>query len=297
MLVSVFYSILKPPQKEAFFMGDKKIIAIQGIIGSFHHEAAHHLFGKREEILPCQTFDDVIQSVTLKKATYGIMAIENSLAGSIISNYKLLRHSGLVICGEVGLKIHLQVLGLKGILMENITEVHSHPIALRQCAHFLSQYPHIKIVETFDTAGSAKYIQESQLKKVVAIAGKLASSIYNMDIMFSEIQDHEMNFTRFLALKRVNTQPISEVINKISVYFETGHKAGSLAKILNVISEYKINLGKLQSYPIPSKNYLYGFYATFDVNDIQRKQLKEALRLFTTYHQILGEYKKGETYE
>jgi prephenate dehydratase len=272
-------------------------IAIQGVRGSFHHEAATYFFGEQNTLLECRTFEEVIACVQHGQVPYAVMAIENSLAGSIIPNYHLLRHSGLEICGEVGIKVCQNLLALRGTRMEHIREIHSHPMALRQCAAFLGKHQHVKVVETFDTAGSAQSISANHLTDVGAIAGPLAARVFNLEIIAPGIEDHEMNFTRFLILKKPETEPIEQNPNKLSVYFETKHEPGSLAKLLSVISALEINLGKLQSHPIPSRNTHYGFYATLDIDHPDKlTPLKTMLDAMTTHYKILGFYNKGQTH-
>ncbi|MFK7952533.1 MAG: prephenate dehydratase [Ekhidna sp.] len=275
----------------------KRKVSIQGMKGSFHNEAAFKVLGKEIALVECHTFEETIQAVNEGKADYAVMAIENSLAGCIIPNYNLLRRSGLEVCGEVGIKVTLNLLALNGTSLEEIKEVHSHQMALRQCVTFLDQHENIRRVEAFDTAGSAQMIKEQNLKGVAAIAGDLAAEEYGLEIISGGIEDHLLNFTRFLILKKADSPSLSKEVNKLSVYFETQHTAGSLAQFLTVVSALGINLSKLQSFPIPSKNTHYGFYATFDVEGVdQIDQLKIMMNSLTPEHKILGAYKKGETH-
>ncbi len=272
-------------------------IAIQGIRGSFHHEASRHLFGADIELDECRTFDDVVTSTQAGAVDYGVMAIENSLAGCIIPNYNLVRNSKLEVCGEVGLRVKLNLMAQEEVALDEIKEVHSHQMALRQCASFLNSLNGCQIVEAYDTAGSAKRINQEQLTHVGAIAGKLAAEEHGLNIIHAGIEDHDLNYTRFLVLKKPEVDPISDEINKLSVYFQTSHSPGSLAQLLSVISEAGINLSKLQSHPVPSKNTLYGFFATLDVSGIEQlEELKQLLAMMTIHHQILGAYKRGETH-
>jgi prephenate dehydratase len=278
-------------------MSEQLKIAIQGVRGSFHHEASNYVFGDSVKLDECVTFTDVIEHTTDGIADYGIMAIENSLAGCIIPNYNLLRHSNLEVCGEVGIRVKLNLLVANGVKLEDLKEVHSHQMALRQCGTFLNTIPHCAIVESFDTAGSAKNILENNLTGVAAIASNLASQEYGLNVLAAGIEDHKLNYTRFLVLKKKETAPISENPNKINIYFQTQHSPGSLAQLLSVISGLGINLSKLQSHPVPSKNSLYGFFATLDIqNTDQIDHLKILLEAMTISFQILGVYKKGETY-
>lgn len=276
---------------------DKRKVSIQGMKGSFHNEAALKVLGSDIDLVECHTFEDVIQAVKTDKADYGTMAIENSLAGCIIPNYNLLRKSGLEVCGEVGIKVTLNLMALKGSFLEDIKEVHSHQMALRQCVTFLDKHQNIKRIEAFDTAGSAQMIKEQNLKGVAAIAGNLAAEEYGLEVIESGIEDHLLNFTRFLILKKAESPQLSKEVNKLSVYFETKHTAGALAHFLTVVSGLGINLSKLQSFPIPSKNTHYGFYATFDIDKSdQIEQLKIMLNALTLTFDLLGAYKKGETH-
>ncbi len=278
-------------------MTQKLKIAIQGIRGSFHHEASCHVFGEEISLVECKTFNEVTESTAEGVADFGVMAIENSLAGCIIPNYNLLRQSGLEVCGEVGLRVKLNLLALEGESMDGLTEIHSHQMALRQCATFLNTVNGMRIVETFDTAGSALNILENNLTGVGSIAGNLAASEYGLQVVAAGIEDHKLNYTRFLVLKRNERGPISSQFNKTSIYFQTSHTPGSLAQLLSVISGLGINLSKLQSHPVPSKNSLYGFFATLDFESVdQIENLKILLEAMTIHYQILGIYKKGETY-
>ena len=278
-------------------MTQKKKIAIQGLRGSFHHEASNHVFGTEIDLEECHTFEKVIEATKSGTADYGVMAIENSLAGCIIPNYNLLRQSGLEVCGEVGLRVRLNLLALNGQKVEDLKEVHSHQMALRQCASFLATQPSIKIIEAFDTAGSAKHILDNELEGIGAIAGNLAAQEYGLTNLAEGIEDHKLNYTRFLVLKTQNGVSISDENEKMSIYFQTKHSPGSLAQLLSVISGLGINLSKLQSHPVPSKNSHYGFFATLDLsNDDQIEHLRILLEAMTIHYQILGVYKKGETH-
>jgi prephenate dehydratase len=275
----------------------KRKVSIQGMKGSFHNEAALKVLGKDIELVECHTFEETIQAVKNDEADYGVMAIENSLAGCIIPNYNLLRKSGLEVCGEVGIKVTLNLMALEGTSLEEITEVHSHQMALRQCVTFLNQHEEIRRVEAFDTAGSAQVIKEQKLKGIAAIAGNLAAAEYGLEVIAAGIEDHLLNFTRFLILKKPTSPALSNEVNKLSVYFETKHTPGALAQFLSVVSALEINLGKLQSFPVPSKNTHYGFYATFDIaGKEQIEQLKIMMNSLTPEYKILGAYKKGKTH-
>lgn len=278
-------------------MGKELKIAIQGVRGSFHHEASNHVFGDDISLVECTTFDEVTENTNKGDADFGIMAIENSLAGCIIPNYNLLRQSGLEVCAEVGIRVKLNLLALEGDSLEDLKEIHSHQMALRQCGSFLTTVNGTRIVEAFDTAGSAQYILENNLKGIGSIAGNLAVSEYGLNVLAEGIEDHKLNYTRFLVLKRKEADPIMTEFNKTSIYFQTKHSPGALAQLLSVISGLGINLSKLQSHPVPSKNSLYGFFATLDFDSVdQIEHLKILLESMTIDYQILGIYKKGETH-
>ena len=274
----------------------EKKVAIQGLRGSFHHEAAELYFQEKPELIECETFKEVIDSVTDGSANAGIMAIENSLAGSIIPNYNLLRKNKVSIVGEVGLRVRMNVIAIPGTSIDQIKEIHSHQMALRQCATFFANHPQIKMVESFDTAGSVKEIADKKLDGIAAIASQQAAKEYEMEILKAGIEDHDLNYTRFLIIQKPGSE-IAEGANKVSVYFQTGHEPGALAKLLTIISGLGINLGKLQSHPVPSKNTLYGFFATLEIDDPDQLQdLKIVMARITSDFEILGIYKKGVTH-
>ncbi len=273
-----------------------KKVAIQGLKGSFHHEAANHFFGEHLTLIECEDFPTMIRSVTEGKADQGIMAIENSLAGCIIPNYNLLRTHDVEVIGEVGIRVRMNVMALPGTRGEEIDEVHSHQMAIRQCGNFFNDYPTIKVVESFDTAGSAKKIQQEKLRNIAAIASQQAAQEYGLEIIKANIEDHDLNYTRFLVLQKKGGLPVNDP-NKVSIYFQTSNEAGSLATALTVISGLGINLSKLQSHPVPSKNSLYGFYATLELTDAdQLKDLQTMMKRMTLEFEILGAYRKGVTH-
>ncbi len=275
-----------------------KKIAIQGGYGAFHEIAAMHFFGDdHTEILPRDTFRGLMKSLKKRQADYGIMAIENSLAGSILPNYNLIRDSDMKITGEIYLRIRQNLVALPGQKTEELTEVFSHPMAILQCQHFFDMYPQIKLIESIDTALSAREIREKGLMKTGAIASTLAAKKYELEILAESIETNKMNYTRFLILQENNgIQFENNKINKSSVYFALAHKTGSLSKILSILSYYDQNLTKIQSMPIMGKEWEYQFYADlmFDDYDWYRKSL-EAIRPFTSVLGILGEYEKGKS--
>lgn len=273
-----------------------KRIAIQGLKGSFHHEASNHYFNEMTELEECETFSTLVRSVASNGVDFGVMAIENSLAGSILQNYSLLRKEDVEIIGEVGLRVKMNVMALPGILESQIEEIHSHQMAIRQCGNYFDQYPNMKVVEAFDTAGSAKMIADQQLTNTAAIASELAAEEYNLEIIKKGIEDHDLNYTRFLVIQKKGGSKV-ENPDKVSVYFQTRHDPGSLAHALTIISGLGINLGKLQSHPVPSKNSLYGFYANLEIDELEQlEDLKRIMKRMALTFEILGIYRKGETY-
>lgn len=275
-----------------------KKIVIQGGYGAFHEIAANYYFeGEEIEILPRLTFKDVMKSLKKNNADFGIMAIENSLAGSILPNYGLLQNSNMRIIGEIYLRIEQNLIVLPGQKIEQIHEVYSHPMAILQCQDFFDQYPHIRLIESMDTALSAKDIREKELKGIGAIASKPAAEKYQLEIIASGIETNKKNYTRFLIIGENNHGKSAALpINKASIHFALAHKIGSLSKILSILSYYEINLTKIQSMPIIGKEWEYQFYVDVEIEDysLYQKSL-EAIKPFTSNLGILGEYQKGRS--
>jgi len=277
-----------------FFCSMETKIAIQGIKGSFHHQVAQEYFGHEHEMDECMSFDDVVKSLIDTKAQKGVMALENSIAGSIIPNYALIDRNNLHIIGEYYLDIHMNLMVLKGQKIEDIKEVHSHPIALLQCAVFFSQYPHIKLVESGDTAETARRIQEEQLKGIGAVAAPIAAKLYNLEILAAGIHTIQSNKTRFVIVKTQNKELPKEQINKASIKFELDDTAGSLATVLNVMNNCKLNLTKIQSMPIIEQPFQYSFFVDVTFEKYKHyEKAKNILALMTTHFKVLGEYKNG----
>jgi len=270
-----------------------KKIAIQGIQGSFHHQVAVSFFGNEAIMSPCESFPKLTDKLVSGDCTQGVMAIENSIAGAILPNYALMDQYNLNIIGEYYLPIHHNLMGLSGQRIEELTEVRSHPMALLQCRKFFRAYPHIKLVEDEDTAIVAKRIQEEHLMNVGAIASTMAAQLYDLDILAPSIQTIQNNATRFFVLD----QQVPEVaeIDKASLRFTTAHKRGSLATVLNVLSDCGLNLTKIQSMPIIESPWKYAFFVdvTFDNYDNYDKA-KQILRLMAAEFKVLGEYKNQQ---
>ena len=268
--------------------------AIQGYEGSFHQVAAQQFFGKTVQVLPCASFRDVVKVASNKKESDGgVMAIENSIAGSILANYNLLQKSSLRIIGEIYLQIKQNLLVNPGVKLEDIREVHSHTMALQQCYDFLDKYKW-KLVETEDTALSAKLVHQHKSKHIAAIASKLAAELFHLDILTPGIQTLKNNYTRFLVLQRQDVaQPVVHA-NKASVNFHTDHSRGSLAKVLTKIAEGGINLSKLQSFPIPGSDFKYSFHADMEFDNIdQFEMVIDQIRPITEEVKIYGVYRRG----
>lgn len=271
-------------------------VSIQGFEGSFHQAAARQFFGNGVEVITCATFQEVIKIANNKKESDGgVMAIENSIAGSILPNYNLLQKSNLKIAGEIYLQINQNLLVNKGVQLEDIKEVHSHPMALQQCLDYLDKF-NWKLVETEDTALSAKHIHQKQCKHIAAVASKLAADIYDLDVIAPNIHTMKNNYTRFLILKREDDINEIDNPNKASVNFHTDHSKGSLAKVLTKIAESGINLSKLQSFPIPGSDWKYSFHADMEFDSLnQFSEAIDKIKPLTEELRVYGVYKKGKT--
>jgi prephenate dehydratase len=271
-------------------------IAIQGYEGSFHQVAARRFFGKHVNVIPCATFREVVKIAGNKKESEGgIMAIENSIAGSILPNYNLLQKSNLKITGEIYLQIKQNLLVNKGVQLEDIREIHSHPMAIQQCLQFLDKYDW-KLVETEDTALSAKHIQMHHSKHIAGIASKLTAELFGLQVLASNIHTMKNNYTRFLVLQREDALHTIDAPDKASVNFHTDHSRGSLARVLTKIAEGGINLSKLQSSPIPGSNWEYSFHV--DMEFVGLKQFETVIatiKPFTASLKVYGVYNKGKT--
>ncbi|WP_038008035.1 prephenate dehydratase [Terrimonas ferruginea] len=272
----------------------QKRISIQGYEGSFHQVAARLYFGKEVEVIPCDTFREAVRIAESKKESEGgIMAIENSIAGSILPNYNLLQKSQLRITGEIYLQIRQNLLVNPGVKLEDIREVHSHTMALQQCYDFLDKHKW-KLVETEDTALSARHIHQHKSKYIAAIASKLAAELYDLEMIAPNIHTLKNNYTRFLVLQCEEDVQAEEEANKASINFHTDHSRGSLAKVLGKIADGGINLSKLQSFPIPGSEFRYSFHADMEFDN--RKELDKVIKSITplTDHlRIYGVYKRG----
>jgi prephenate dehydratase len=276
-----------------------KRIAIQGGYGAFHEIAAYKYFGDENiEIVPRNTFKDLFAALKAGKVDYGITAIENSLAGSILPNYTLLLESRMKIIGEIYLRVKQNLVTLPGQKISDIREVYSHPMAILQCQQFFDDYPDIKLIDSIDTALSAKQIAEEKQTGVAAIASTLAATKYKLEIIAEGIETNKNNYTRFLILEDTNGEGFhDETARKVSLSFALAHKIGSLSKILSIFSYYDINLSKIQSMPIMGRDWEYQFYIDLEFIDysMYRQSLK-AVEPFTSHVCVLGEYTKGDIF-
>lgn len=269
-------------------------MAIQGYEGSFHQQAANYFFNKNVTVECCDTFKEVMTAAKNSKRTDGcLMAIENSIAGSILPNYNLLQGSNLKIIGEVYMQINQNLLVNHDVELEDIKEVHSHTMALQQCYEFLDRYKW-KLIESDDTALSARHISQYKSRHIAAIASTLAAEIYGLKVIAPKIQTLKKNYTRFLVLKRPEDVQSVQTGNKASINFQTIHKDGALARVLGVIAIHKVNLSKLQSFPIPGSEFKYQFHADMEFDNIKTfERVIEKLKPLTEAIKIYGIYNKG----
>lgn len=269
-------------------------IAIQGVQGSNHHQVAREYFGEGIELVECLSFHGLVDVLLQGKADKGVMAIENSIAGSIIPNYALVCENRLHIIGEHYLNIHHHLMALEGQQLPEIREVHSHPMALLQCREYLKTLPHIRMVEDVDTAETARRIHREGLRQIAAIAPEMAARMYGLQILAREIQTIKNNATRFIVVKTTNKELPRERIDKASVRFITEHKRGSLATVLNVMSDCNLNLTKIQSLPVIETPWKYSFFVdvTFQTYEHFAKA-QSLISIMTEDFQVLGAYKNA----
>src|SRR6201991_3959379 len=260
----------------------KPRVAIQGIRASFHEEAAFKFFGEDIQTIECGSFKQTFEALQNNQADYVVMAIENSIAGSILPNYSLLLNYNFPVVGEVYLPIQLHLMALPGVKFEDIKYVTSHPIAIRQCGDFLDEYPNLKVVESSDTAACAKRIRDEQLTDTVAIANTLAAKLYGLDVLERRIESNKKNFTRFLILTTHENAKVDHP-NKASLCFQVSNEVGALAKVLNIFAEQGINMSKIQSMPILGKRNEYNFYV--DVEWENQKNYDTTIRQVLKYTQ------------
>jgi len=285
-------------QEEEIENDTVKRIVIQGYPGAFHDVAARLYHQDSEvEIIPADWFDNVVDKVEDPgQADVGMMAIENTLGGGMLENYKLINNSSLHITGEIYLRIVQNLMALPGQKISDLKEVHSHYMAIRQCKPFFKKYPHIKLVETLDTALSAKNIRDNNLKGVGAIASNLAAEKYGLEMLAEGIETNKKNFTRFLVLQHqyFSGNDLTQV-DKATISFTTAHAPGSLNKVLSVLAAYNISLSKIQSVPIVGRNWEYMFFADIIAeNAMSLDQALRAVRPICNNLKVLGMYQQGK---
>jgi prephenate dehydratase len=286
-----------------FLMNEKynmKKIAIQGVPGSFHDIAAHKFFPNEEiQLICCDTFEEIFEHIHQDSSVIGLVAIENTIAGSLLHNYELMRESGVTIVGEHKLRIKHNCVCLPEDDWDTLTEVHSHPVALAQCHSFLKRHPNLKVVEADDTAKSAEIIREKDLRGHAAICSKYAAELYGMKVLEEGIETNKHNFTRFLVVAdtwRADDLRQRGLSNKATIVFSLPHSEGSLSQVLSIFSFYRINLTKIQSLPIIGREWEYLFYVDVIFNDYLRfRQSIDAVSPLTRELKILGEYAEGES--
>ena len=290
--------------RSSFLLDMKRKVAIQGIGGCNHYIAAK-LFFKNDNIqtIDCDTFKELAGHVVKDPSVLGIMAIENTIAGSLLQNYKILKENKLVIVGEYKLRITHALVAMPGVEVGDIKEINTHPMAFMQCEEFLNTLPNVKLVEKEDTAGSAKWIKENNLRDHAAICPAGAAELYGMNVLADGIETNKRNFTRFLILANKDVAPEilrelcveQEDINKSSMVFTLPHTSGSLSKVLAVLSFYDMNLSMIQSMPIVGEEWRYQFYVNLLFTDYKRyRQAIDAILPLTKDFEILGEYMEGE---
>ena len=270
-------------------------VAIQGVAGCFHDAAAREYFeGQDIETVPCETFNEMFNLLKSDASMLGILAIENTIAGSLLQNHELLRQSNMTIVGEYKKYISHSIAALPGQSIDDIAEVNSHPMALRQCEQYLQLHPKMKMVETYDTAGSAKMIAENSLVGHAAICGRYAAELYGLKVLEDDIQTNKRNFTRFLVVtdpRNATGFKNQKAVDKASIAFTLPHSQGSLSAVLVIFSFYGMNLTKIQSLPIIGREWEYRFYVNLTFNDYTRyRQSIDAVRPLISDFKILGEY-------
>lgn len=270
-------------------------IAIQGIESSFHDMAVKKMFPNDEiELVMCNSFEKVTASINNLNADFGVLAIENTIAGSILPNYNLIDTSNLIIIDEVFLNIQMYIMALETDTIHDIIEIHSHPVALLQCKNYLQKFPpHFKIIEGTDTASVAKKIKEENLKGVAAIAGKQVAEKFGLKILESKIQNNSQNQTRFVLVGK-NNKNYSKEVNKATLKFKLDHRVGSLSNVLQLFSTFEINLTKIQSLPIIGKPWQYAFFVDVFFKDYTLfNEVTKVLEKAVEELKIIGVYKQN----
>lgn len=275
-------------------------VTIQGIPGCYHDAAARQYFylrhpGTEIDVLACDSFNEMFERLDSDRSLVGIMAIENTIAGALLQNHELLRKSSISVVGEHKMRISHSLAALPGQTIDDIVEVNSHPMALMQCEEYIRQHPWMKMIETFDTAGSAEMISRQQLKGHAAVCGRYAAELYHLDVLDESIETNKRNFTRFLILAHSQAarqlRPREQDLDKASIVFTLPHTQGALSKVLTILTFYDMNLSKIQSMPILGHEWEYRFYVDLTFSDYGRYlQAIDAVRPLITDFKTLGEY-------
>ncbi len=271
-----------------------KRIAVQGIVGSFHEDAALKYFNEEVEVVECKSFTKVCDLVDADEVDYAVMAIENSIAGSLLKNYQLIRDYHLRIIGEIYLHIQMNLMAVPGVKPADITDIYSHPVALQQCIEYLEKYfPDAKLHQGMDTAAAAKLISETKPANAAAIANLRSAELYDLEVLETGIETNKKNYTRFLILAKHGIP--ADKANKASLCFEVGHFYGALAKALNVFAENEINLTKIQSVPVLGKPNEYTFHVDVEWEKLEKYEsaIHQVLKSVSSLA-ILGEYQRGD---
>jgi len=271
-----------------------KKIAIQGIAGSFHEDAARRYFEDEIQVVECKTFTSVCNLIDSDEVSIAVMAIENSIAGSLLQNYALIRDYHLKVIGEIYIHIQMNLMANPGVSKADIKTIYSHPIAIKQCSEYLERYfPDAKMIENQDTAASGKLVHDMKLMDAAAIGNQRTAEIYELEILDTGLETNSKNYTRFLILSK-HALP-NALSNKASLCFEVGHYYGALANVLNTFAENKINLTKIQSVPIIGKPNEYTFHIDVEWDSVENyeKALHAILKNVSSLS-VLGEYVRGE---
>ncbi|MEM6723215.1 MAG: prephenate dehydratase [Bacteroidota bacterium] len=268
-------------------------VAIQGIEGSFHDQACRELLGNQASLVECSTFSEVFKTVDGEQASHGLIAIENSLVGTILSNYRLLRNSEMQVTGEVNIPIAHQLMALPGTSIDQISEVRSHPMALRQCRAFFEQHPNIRLIEDMDTASCAKHLAHDKVAHRAVVASVRAAELYGLEIIASGIQTHPENYTRFLLLEPKQEAVAPAFSDKASISFHVSHTVGTLAEVLQFIASCRMNLTKIQSLPLERKPWEYYFHLDMEYKRAEDFQnMLYFLKGKVSDLKVLGTYEK-----
>jgi len=270
----------------------EKLIGIQGIHGSFHHLVAQQYFGQQVDVLEAMSFHEMVNSLVSGESQEAVMAIENSIAGSILPNYALIDENDLQIIGEHYIPINMNLMALPGQKIIDIKKVFSHPMALLQCKEFFKYYPHIKLIEDTDTAEVARRISEKESRGIAAVASEAAASIFGLEILASGIHTKKSNATRFLIISKIKKELDGEVLNKASLKFELESTRGSLVSVLNIFRDFNLDMTKIQSMPIIETPWKYSFFVDVIFEDHSEfLKAMEIITVMTDHLKILGTYK------